>query len=59
MLKVGNKRFNRDWLKSVTLKTAISICTDTKSEVVTEAWNIAHGITDKPIEAPKRNTRKK
>lgn len=48
MITVQGKRFNRVWLESVTLKVALSICTDTKADVVTEAWNIAHGITEKP-----------
>lgn len=48
VIVVQGKRFKRAWLESVSLKVALSICTDTKADVVTEAWNIAHGITEKP-----------
>ena len=55
VLKVGNHRFNRDYLKSVTLQKAFSTLKKEPKEVVEEAWRIANGQQVKK----KTTTRKK
>jgi hypothetical protein len=56
MIEVQGKRFNAVWLKSVSLKFAQSVCTDTSKEIVSQAWNIANETIEKP--KPKRNRAK-
>ena len=53
VLTVGDHRFNRDYLKTVTLKKALSTLTKEPKEVVEEAWRIANG------QQKKTTTRKK
>ena len=55
VLKVGDHRFNRDYLKSVTLNKALSTLKKEPKEVVEEAWRIANGQQVKK----KTTTRKK
>ena len=42
VVKHNGKRYSLDFLKSNTLEKVISVCTDTKTGDVTEAWNKAN-----------------
>ena len=56
VLKVGDHKFNRDWLKSVTLEKALSTLKKEPKEVVEEAWRITNG---QQVKKKTTNTRKK
>ena len=46
VIKVQDSRFNKDYLQSVKLQTALDTLKEPK-EVIEEAWNIANGKVEK------------
>ena len=54
VINVKDHRFNRDYLKSVTLNNALSTLTKEPKEVVEEAWRIANGQQKKQATTRKK-----
>ncbi len=55
-IKVDGFRFNKEYLKKITLKRALIICTNEPKDTVEKAWRLANGKEEKKVAKKKKKS---